>query len=1349
MTRKNPPRNARARKCKCNIKHYFNRVKESFNRINRTRQNQGTTNLAFLVLHEIHYIFSDCDRVAAGFVFDESRAHDAAMDCDHILQPLNSCQLASRIIEKDLFQELLASTRAVHLDGAEKDARPVIDIKENGAYRVYAQSSSAQQGTFTAFPKDIPPAFRSGMFEPRGEIFLYVLGAPANSRLYILWQKKSGIPHTCVQMKYNAVCSQISGDAELRSSLDVLFKKHKEKFTLSVSERPVCKITGSAKITSGAVPLPNKIKRPQLDEAVEHFHRSLAEILHVREEDISRDIFFFRALGPRTNDLILHIPPVACRFLFNAIKEQLYDPRFTSTQQAVREKITRGNLTRLLPDVEDIREFCQDIDITPTEDLMKQVTVFRKCFWENNCADHIKDRDVQAIFLAALFKNLSERLPQRRGPLVRAGRQGVPEIIDPDRLGILLMEDDPFSFLLRVVRSGNSSNTAFLFPVLYNERLFGLTVFCPAGKQGPVSRSEKLNTLINFHQANVPFLVQAEFQDILGEMRDVLSISPKGHLETTASRISELLSQGFGVPRTFIFNADMLDREGLNDNLAKLQVRDNPRFLRELSRWIWPGDSRFEYMIAGKLPVLESRINFSGVPVRLYPRIRVVKVEGYRFIIIFLLHRPWKDTPILQKGFIADIASNFGAGLRIRKARHDMLRKGARAAVAAIMGRNMSHNLGSHVLSYWIKRERNEAQSRKLLSYLRHRMDFIAEIATSQPCWSTSMLFCRDVLIPFFSQVSLLDFLGRSEDVHFSSCENLGCPAGSRHARLSFEVYRQTASGQEKIFGWKDIEGVPSWFNPEEKQYIWSDFDTLAQEASPVLASVDIPVSMPHGLTGLHAFYSILENFIRNSVKHCSDNHLDFVVRIIVDDTESDLVRITLEDSRQQCSPEIHERLKKGFSQRLSDTRGNLVPGNWGLKEMKISACYLRSGRTDVLDEETDFQPRWLDDARNRPYISPVCNKCSKREKKNKNHCHVGFILYLLKPKEAMFLASDVACLKVYREKSREVTVVDPAGFREKYMKTTVPHQVLFYPEHDTEASRIVKNNLSSITPRNMGLEQARLQNMPVCPSLIFSVWLQHLCKKHYGEPGSHDTNISVVYRRNGKPDNPVKFNSKRGDDYNFTFRTCSDLDWTENHQPHNGMIILFDEHAEFQDQLDWGKNSIIYYQEVSGGLPVKQIVSDMAELSRGTAGKLRVLEIIESAITRIVVADERIWEEYGTDRENKKIFKAMNLELAPVQDRKLDVSNLEDMLTGKTVDFCIVHLGLLDKLKKAEREKVYTMISNSGAIFVVTSGRGTPYNLPAGARFLEISTLEGLLADRNKFALTQVLYSLRRSQYA
>ncbi|KKM03754.1 hypothetical protein LCGC14_1771270, partial [marine sediment metagenome] len=79
-----------------------------------------------------------------------------------------------------------------------------------------------------------------------------------------------------------------------------------------------------------------------------------------------------------------------------------------------------------------------------------------------------------------------------------------------------------------------------------------------------------------------------------------------------------------------------------------------------------------------------------------------------------------------------------------------VLQNSIRSAVSAIIGRNMSHNIGSHVLSYGpasLKTAGSNLAQVRFYEYLRQRMDFIAEICTADPSWCPSMNLIRDILI--------------------------------------------------------------------------------------------------------------------------------------------------------------------------------------------------------------------------------------------------------------------------------------------------------------------------------------------------------------------------------------------------------------------------------------------------------------------------------------------------------------------------------------------------------------------------------------------------------------------------
>jgi len=186
----------------------------------------------------------------------------------------------------------------------------------------------------------------------------------------------------------------------------------------------------------------------------------------------------------------------------------------------------------------------------------------------------------------------------------------------------------------------------------------------------------------------------------------------------------------------------------------------------------------------------------------------------------------------------------------------EILKHARSSAVAAIMGRNMSHNIGSHVLHYHQKNLENKKASSKegekfndeimFMNYLKTRMDFIANITTIDPSWFYSMDLYNDVLKPFIEQRILLNGIVLSEGI---CCQCDDCKSGksfNRHSLIKFTIKKDDKESSTKLEnGEYTIDGLEEVFEREK-----------------------IIVAIPHSFIGLHAFYTILENFIRNSAKH-------------------------------------------------------------------------------------------------------------------------------------------------------------------------------------------------------------------------------------------------------------------------------------------------------------------------------------------------------------------------------------------------------------------------------------------------------------------------------------------------
>jgi oxygen-independent coproporphyrinogen-3 oxidase len=275
--------------------------------------------------------------------------------------------------------------------------------------------------------------------------------------------------------------------------------------------------------------------------------------------------------------------------------------------------------------------------------------------------------------------------------------------------------------------------------------------------------------------------------------------------------------------------------------------------------------------------------------------------------------------------------------------KHNLYKHALRTAVAAIMARNMSHNIGSHVLArlvshgidgwtkgkgvdeiidsictdddnikskekrkslvYWSKDVQN------LLKYLQQRQDFLAMVSTEWPEWTDVAYLMQDIMRWFFYQKQILDNIAASEGLSSHNYEkenNKDNYEKENNKDIRFHVFLVP----EKLWGWqacsvydrfnqiknncvsvKDQEGELGCNSNNNncpscrRVLLYTDEKTGSGRLSD-----DIQVAVPGGVIGYHAFYVLLENIIRNAAKHSfegsSETHLDVVIEILYDPEE-------------------------------------------------------------------------------------------------------------------------------------------------------------------------------------------------------------------------------------------------------------------------------------------------------------------------------------------------------------------------------------------------------------------------------------------------------------------------------
>lgn len=356
--------------------------------------------------------------------------------------------------------------------------------------------------------------------------------------------------------------------------------------------------------------------------------------------------------------------------------------------------------------------------------------------------------------------------------------------------------------------------------------------------------------------------------------------------------------------------------------------------------------------------------------------------------------------------------------------RREQFRTQARkTAVGAIMSRNKSHHIGSHViprttLGLIAKRllvgepkmssltgDRMEAFKRhktkknyekikllkwKLDEYIQKKADFLAEI-TTEPLTSTKpAYFYREVIAPFISNGLLMDNLAQNEGVSYqlSDDNNYKKSDGKKFLldnRLKIRVWSKgeeveakflcTDSGNNKKCEYVyPQDGLPYSFHCSEHEA-----RLQLRELNPSQGksnSSHIEVALP-GLLGEFAFYSFLENYIRNAAKHNrkilehNTDYLEIHIKIIepVDVEEKKqfyLIEISnnLADSIIDGNGETLVDRLNGYIQQdiIDETDGRLEKAAWGIAEMKICAALLRgSTNFDSLQRRDNLEVREID----------------------------------------------------------------------------------------------------------------------------------------------------------------------------------------------------------------------------------------------------------------------------------------------------------------------------------------------------------------------------------------------------
>lgn len=530
---------------------------------------------------------------------------------------------------------------------------------------------------------------------------------------------------------------------------------------------------------------------------------------------------------------------------------------------------------------------------------------------------------------------------------------------------------------------------------------------------------------------------------------------------------------------------------------------------------------------------------------------------------------------------------------------------------------------------------------------------------------------------------------------------------------------------------------------------------------------LDVVVSLPTGVTGRQGIFAMLENIIRNTAKHGvskKERKNKIKISIGVEDHNDDYYKLSIIDNsggalREDKLAEIQESIK-----------GSLMAGDSinerqkGIKEIQIAAAWLRGIEPRDIEEQQkdENQPILKVDAY--PNLEKVAG--------------LRFQFFIKKAKEVLL---------VCREGLKELDL--PSSWR------AVAYSDLPSIVHGTQYNFVLFDKSSSESL----LERAKKEGIPLpirhleydfatidfkelndlaqrteVEAAIYATWLDTMDAKNHDNINkgkkTEELTIGIIDRNTGNLKYPKHI------------RMATSNDGFEDYLEDGGeaIDIIYQKHNDLKSfKSDYGdlyKNAILI-ESITGNNSTNRLLREDEKTNYWCR------KVQESAACSVMIIDERIWKETIRPKEddtgfyadldleyNKAIKKRIyiytirggenseEMELVNLKNEVEAVLRRDGIIHWKTemvlrFHFVSFHQGLLDKIYNyfkitdrttTEKEIFFNKMKNSTQgrlMYYLHSGRSFTPELPKGTGFIPLSSLDVAMRDC-KLLLTDLLFS-------
>lgn len=699
-----------------------------------------------------------------------------------------------------------------------------------------------------------------------------------------------------------------------------------------------------------------------------------------------------------------------------------------------------------------------------------------------------------------------------------------------------------------------------------------------------------------------------------------------------------------------------------------------------------------------------------------------------------------------------------------------------RAAISQVMARNLSHNIGSHVLSkyksvadfvgveqyaltgseYEKKKSTNSEETKinkktRRRQYLASGLNFHINIkcvhkndskneSLSNPHWFNCP-DCRKMIAEELHAVfneylkNRTDFLADIATIDHPTLETA----------LKFKEDILSGFDKNRIL-LNLISGVDAGFV----------FDILLKLPD----NKDVDISIPNGVLGCQAFYTILENVIRNIAKHSKlpkDEKLIISIDVLEYEHNTRYWELMIYDSVKDDEREINNLVKTRnalFNSSIlipdksipSEPTYRLRDTGLGSIEMDVCSVYLRKqSLIKVEDEFYGINKNHYKKDKNLKipnliyaYSQPIEN----------GKYSLGYKMYLRKPQILLIVDDNNLLGKKKNETiklfSKGIQIIKTSEFeaQEEY-----GHDFIIWLNNETEFPEFYKKHKNILPIRVLKISDFENSRFELSED-IFKV-----------EEGIWETYTKKVWKE------------KAISDVNLTKGKWNYPSSTEN-RDENSRKIFIDNHNDEWVKL---KNSDVYYEMCCSHHTLKRL-----NLRSNSVDRNRYFETV---FTSVILIDERIQsnvvnsqKDYGGNLLFKEYFEQMGIFIPTGDDADLNSPNFGELSALKNtdsniahqlksylerkinkVDFCVIHLGIIEKLFGKNETKSPTRVLNKIELLVgknnldkviITSGRGKPTNLEDKFRYVPLAVIQNHVETLfDKFLLVNALFSSRKSK--